>query len=231
MQSLWLLQASRVGCNTGPREEEASREVQEVSREVQEIGREVQETDWRQECVAGLRVRRLLDKGRAWSQEGLVNLVKAPGRFSALHYSSGHIAGGTADTSTQEPGESAVVWSVWDNRVTTSFPVSGSVSCIRLHWPELLVCGHFDGSLSSHSVTGSASSPPGSLLQKFRLHTAPVLALDMARAEDLLVSGSADCSTKLWRLSSGQLLKTLADQSHWVLSVILSPAPAHRVDR
>ena len=53
----------------------------------------------------------------------------------------------------------------------------------------------------------------------------------MARGEDLLVSGSADCSTKLWRLSTGQLLKTLADQSHWVLSVILSPAVAHRVDR
>ena len=108
MQALWLLQASRVGCNTGPREgQEAGREGQ---------GTQAQETDWRQECVSGLRVRRLLDKGRAWSQEGLVNLVKAPGRFSALHYSSGHIAGGTADTSTQEPGESAVVWSVGDNR-------------------------------------------------------------------------------------------------------------------
>jgi hypothetical protein len=42
--------------------------------------------DWRAECVSGLRVRGLLDRGRAWGQEALVNLVKPPGRFSALHY-------------------------------------------------------------------------------------------------------------------------------------------------
>ena len=80
-------------------------------------------------------------------------------------------------------------------------------------------------------MTGSPSLPPGSLLHKFRLHTAPVLALDLSRDQDLLVSGSADCSTKLWSLSSGQLLRTLANQSHWVLSLILKPAPCHRVPR
>lgn len=211
LQTLWLTQARRVGCNTTSKRET--------------------EVDWRVECVGGLRIKRLLDKGRAWAQEGLVNLVKPPGRFSALHFDSGHIAGGTADTSTVDPGESAVIWSVGDNRLTTSFPVSGSVSCIRLHWPELLVCGHFDGSLSSHSVTGSTSSAPGSLRHKFRLHTAPVLSLDLAKEEDLLVSGSADCSTKLWVLSTGQLLKTLSNQSHWVLSIILSPASSHSVER
>jgi hypothetical protein len=211
LQTLWLAQAKRVGCNTSL------------------VGDG--ETDWRLECVGGLRVKRLLDRGRAWAQEGLVNLVKPPGRFSALHYNRGHIAGGTADTSAVDPGESAVIWSVGDNRVTTSFPVSGSVSCIRLYWPDILVCGHFDGSLSSHSVTGDSASPPGTLLHKFRLHTAPVLALDLAIEEDLLVSGSADCSTKLWILSSGQLLRTLSNQSHWVLSVILSPASKHRVKR
>lgn len=36
LQGLWLRQASRVGCNTG-------------------LGEETGETDWRLECVAGLR--------------------------------------------------------------------------------------------------------------------------------------------------------------------------------
>lgn len=212
-RQLWLTQAHRVGCNV-------------------ERGLD-QDTDWKTECVEGLRLRHLLDKSKAWQQEGLVNLVRPPGRFSALDHHKGHIAGGTADSSTNpqdENIESVVVWSVEHSRVTVSFPVSASVSCIKLHFPCFVVCGHFDGSLSSHLVTGEKGSP-GTLLHRFKLHTAPVLSLDLSESEDLLVSGSADCSTKLWRLSSGQLLRTLSNQSHWVLSVILSPADKHQVDR
>jgi len=221
MQQLWLVQAKRVGCNTalqGPQEDSAGA------------------PDWKLSCVEALRLRNLLDCGQAWSQEGLVNLVRPPGRFSALHHDGGHIAGGTADSSPhpqqEENSESVVVWSVEDSRVTVSFPVSGSVSCIKMIYPGLIVCGHFDGTLSSHCVSGEdRGQPPGTLLQKFRLHTAPVLSLDLCTAEDLLVSGSADCSTKLWELSSGQLLKTLSNQSHWVLSVILCPVTMHQVPR
>jgi len=190
-------------------------------------------TDWKTECVAGLRLRNLLDSCKAWTHEELVNLVKAPGRFAALHYHLGHIAGGTADSSATDPAESAVVWNMAEGKLVASFPVAASVSCIRLSWPDLLVCGHFDGSLSSHSVaTGEPSTPPGTLLQRFRLHTAPVLSLALSESStDLLVSGSADCSIKLWRLSTGELLKTLANQSHWVLSSILCPADSHSVPR
>jgi len=190
-------------------------------------------------CIKGLRLRQELCTGSAWQQEGLVNLVKPPGRFSALHHHRGHIAGGTADSShtlaIEESGESVVIWTVQDNRVAVSFPVSGSVSCIKLEYPSLVVCGHFDGTLSAHQVSGvgtgssklthaepSYPNTPGKLLQKFRLHTAPVLSLDFDIDEDVLVSGSADCSTKIWELSSGRLLKTLASQSHWVLSVIFA---------
>lgn len=187
-------------------------------------------------CIQGLKLLGELSRGSAWEQEGLVNLVKPPGRFSALHHHQGHIAGGTADSShtlaVDENGESVVIWDVADNRVAVSFPVSGSVSCIKLEYPSIVVCGHFDGTLSSHQVSGIgggskvSSEPypttPGKLLQKFRLHTAPVLSLDFDIEEDILVSGSADCSTKIWELSSGRLLKTLASQSHWVLSVIFA---------
>jgi len=188
--------------------------------------------EWKTECVAGLKLRHLLDAGKAWTHEELVNLVKSPGRFAALHYHLGHIAGGTADSSATDPAESAVVWDVAEGKVVASFPVAASVSCIWLSWPDLLVCGHFDGSLSSHSVTDEPSTPSGTLLQRFRLHTAPVLSLALSESStDLLVSGSADCSIKLWRLSTGELLKTLPNQSHWVLSNILCPPESHTVPR
>ena len=142
-----------------------------------------------------------LRSGDCWSQDGLVNLVRAPGRFSALDYDQGHIAGGTADSGADaDLSESVVIWSLEHSTVLVSFHVSSSVSCIKLQYPDLLVCGHFDGTLSCHSVSGPA---PGSLIHKFKLHTAPVLSLALAPDLDILVSGSADCSTKIWSLSTG----------------------------
>ena len=83
MQQLWLMQAKRVGCNTTFRRQEAT------------LGN----PDRKVSCVDALKLRNLLDCGRAWNQEGLVNLVRCPGRFSALNHHLGHIAGGTAESS------------------------------------------------------------------------------------------------------------------------------------
>jgi len=206
LSKLWQETARKVGCN-----------VSHVS------------SDWRLTCIEAMRVRNRLDNGMAWSQDGLVNLVRPPGRFSALDWDSDHIAGGTADSGADtENSDSVVIWSLTDNRVTVSFHVSSSVSCIKLQYPQLVVCGHFDGTLSCHSITGTS---PGSLIHKFKLHTAPVLSLALAPSLDILASGSADCSTKIWCLKTGQLMKTLSNQSHWVLSCILSPALQHQVSR
>ena len=38
-----------------------------------------------------------------------------------------------------------------------------------------------------------------------------------------LVSGSSDCSIKLWNLSNGECLKTLHIHTHWVLCIIAYP--------
>ena len=73
MQQLWLVQARRVGCNTSL-----------LERQEPTLGG----PDWRFSCVEALRLRNLLDCGKAWNQEGLVNLVRPPGRFSALKTSS-----------------------------------------------------------------------------------------------------------------------------------------------
>jgi len=185
-------------------------------------------------CIQGMKIRHELNEGSAWDQDSIVNLVKSPGRFSALHHDRDHIAGGTSDsihTHDTDADECVVIWSVLTSSVVLSFPVSGSVSCIKLKYPSLVVCGHFDGTLSSHQICGntSTSTNPGQLINKFRLHTAPVLSLDFDEMEDIVVSGSADWSVKVWKLSSGQLLSTLASHSHWVLSVIFTPSRNHSV--
>jgi len=185
--------------------------------------------DWKKECKDSLRVRNLLGGGKAWFQEELVNLVKPPGWFNALDYHKGHIAGGTGDSGLDEGTESVVIWNVSASRVDLSFPVSSSVSCIKLLHPHLVVCGHFNGTLSSYHVTAAGGGTPGQLVQRFRLHTAHVLSLDLSLDQDLLVSGGSDCSIKIWKLSTGKLLRTLPNQSHWVLTVILSSPASHRV--
>ncbi len=55
-------------------------------------------------------------------------------------------------------------------RVDVSFPVSGSVSCLKLHYPSLVVCGHFDGSLSSHQVSSNRLNMELDLQSLFGLH-------------------------------------------------------------
>lgn len=187
--------------------------------------------DWKKECVDALRVKHLLSGANAWLQEGLVNLVKPPGWFNALDYHKGYVAGGTGDSGVDEGTESVVIWCVSASRVDLSFPVSSSVSCIKLVHPHLVVCGHFNGTLSSYHVTAAGGVTPGQLVQRFRLHTAHVLSLDISLEQDLLVSGGSDCSIKIWKLSSGKLLRTLPNQSHWVLTVILSSPAVHRVPR
>jgi len=186
-------------------------------------------------CIRGMQIQQDLCDGSAWTQDAIVNLVKSPGRFSALHHDRGYIAGGTSDSihthANQDSSESVVIWSVDNSSVVLSFPVSGSVSCIKLNYPSLIVCGHFDGTLSSHQVSGNTDSDttPGGLLNKFRLHTAPVLSLDFDESEDVLISGSADWTVKVWQLSTGHLQSTISSHSHWVLSVVFTPSSRHNI--
>lgn len=61
------------------------------------------------------------------------------------------------------------------------------------------------------------------LKNKFKMHAGPVFSCDFSEELDLLISGGADECLKLWSLSSGLELKSLSNQEHWVLKVILIP--------
>lgn len=61
------------------------------------------------------------------------------------------------------------------------------------------------------------------LKNKFKMHAGPVFSCDFSEELDLLISGGADECLKLWSLSSGLQVKSLSNQDHWVLKVILKP--------
>ena len=97
LNSLWLAQARRIGCQTHAVQEEKKTTTEntdcfnsvtdEVSHlcnnlklEPKKSNEDLSSIDWKTECIAGLKLRQLLDNGKAWAHEELVNLVKSPGR-------------------------------------------------------------------------------------------------------------------------------------------------------
>ena len=97
LNSLWLAQARRIGCQTHAVKEEKKTTTEntdclnsvtdEVSLlcnnlklEPKKSNEDLSSIDWKTECIAGLKLRQLLDNGKAWAHEELVNLVKSPGR-------------------------------------------------------------------------------------------------------------------------------------------------------
>ena len=96
-KGLWLAQARRIGCQVrdirgrkssllseqeerdwGSLSDEWTLQLHDSSPDEEE--KLISGTDWKKECVAGLKLRNLLDSCKAWTHEELVNLVKAPGR-------------------------------------------------------------------------------------------------------------------------------------------------------
>lgn len=84
------------------------------------------------------------------------------------------------------------------------------VSVVKLIYPERIMCGHFDGNLTSCNITTGE-------IVLFKGHHADVLSVDVNQALNMVVSGSADLTTKLWDLTSGKVVKTLGEFSHWVV--------------
>lgn len=126
------------------------------------------------------------------------------------------------------------IWQLELNIPMLTFPVERAVSCIKFKPNSLLICGHFVGILTSWdlsmmsqlscTVYNAASDIAGenSLLRcKFKMHAGPVFSSDFNEDLGLLVSGGADECIKLWCLSTGLVVKSLPNQDHWVLRVIL----------
>ena len=109
LKGLWLAQARRIGCQTRKANQrqtlpmshqEEKGDWASVPHEWSGVSHDIASSraselrdsspgeaaskDWKTECVAGLKLKHLLDAGKAWTHEELVNLVKAPGRCLSI---------------------------------------------------------------------------------------------------------------------------------------------------
>ena len=98
------------------------------------------------------------------------------------------------------------------------------VSVVKLIYPEWIMSGHFDGNLTACNITTGEILP-------FKGHHADVLSVDVNQNLNMVVSGSADLTTKIWNLTSGKVVKTLGEFSHWVVHLVLHDASQHCLER
>ncbi|KAF0305215.1 F-box/WD repeat-containing protein 2 [Amphibalanus amphitrite] len=138
------------------------------------------------------------------------------------------------------------VWRLSEEQCVLTFSVFLHISCLKFTQGKFVVCGHYNGQLSSYDISDTAGDPERAerlqerlrraaspdepeerseaaarLLRRFWVHSGPVFCLDYSEELDILVSGSADNTVKIFSLSSGLLLNTLPRHSHWVVRVLL----------
>ena len=103
--------------------------------------------------------------------------------------------------------ESVMLWSLAENKIICSIQVDLQVAVIKLSWPDILMCGHLDGCittfyfqytcipetpLDSSSSTSSSDHSPVSRLQykrrSFRAHTSAVISLELNKVTYICTS-------------------------------------------
>lgn len=109
------------------------------------------------------------------------------------------------------------IWCCKTGECLSIFP-SQSVSAMKFDDCLLLTASYCRTATSWDVKTGDQ-------LRCFTGHTAAVLSLDFDARLDILTTGSADGTVKLWSLSNGDLLRTLEipdnSSTGWILSVQL----------
>lgn len=182
--------------------------------------------EWHKVYITSLRQQASLRNGTAFT-ERFMQLQNCKKAVKAVDYQDGFLC-------TVSEEDYINIWQLDLNIPVLTFPVERAVSCIKFRPNSLLLCGHFVGILTSWDLCGmrqsrytvwehSGNRNQDYLKNKFKMHAGPVFSCDFSEELDLLISGGADECLKLWSLSSGLQVKSLSNQDHWVLKVILKP--------
>ena len=100
--------------------------------------------------------------------------------------------------------ESVIIWSLAENRSICNITVPQQVAVIKLFYPDILICGHLDGFITTvylkpikdsntptrSSATSANESTTSKMLYKrnsFRGHTSAVISLEFNKASISLV--------------------------------------------
>ncbi|XP_022088852.1 F-box/WD repeat-containing protein 2-like [Acanthaster planci] len=130
-------------------------------------------------------------------------------RVYALHYRDGKLASGSDDLTVR----------LWEVTTGQCLKVLQTHTCADIKFDDnKLITASFDNTIACWDWEA------GTRLQRFSGHCGAVFSVDYSDQLDLLVSGSADATVKLWCLSDGALLNTLHGHNDWVTQVILREA-------
>ncbi|XP_037073167.1 F-box/WD repeat-containing protein 2-like [Pollicipes pollicipes] len=175
---------------------------------------------------------------QAFEKVSLKMPVGHGGKVIALDYHDDHLVAASEFAT-------LFVWRLGENECVLTFGAFLPISCLKFTQGKFIVCGHYNGQLSSYDISDTSGDPERAerlrerlrrhsleepeersegavrLLRRFWVHSGPVFCLDYSEELDILVSGSADNTVKIFSLGSGLLLNTLPRHSHWVVRVLL----------
>ena len=177
---------------------------------------------------AAYELRSRIKAGKAFGISKLsgIGIPQSPAYFVALDTNKGYVAAVTADNpDANQIADRVVVYAVRRNHCERNsvlhdfaIPLNASrATTIKLLFPFHVCVGHSDGRVNTWNLPTAASLE----MDTNQTHAASVFALDGDLDSDLLVSGAADYTVKLWRLTTGVLLRTIRSHDHWVVSVRL----------
>jgi len=132
-------------------------------------------------------------------------------RVTAVYFWKNKLASGTDDGS-------IFIWNSENDTVINQHKMSDDfcITCLSMD-DQMLVVGSSNGFLASLALDMFQHK------HIFGQFSAAVFSIDFSSELNLVVSGSADNTIKLWSLSLGRLICTLHAHTHWVLKVILKP--------
>ncbi|KAK3607895.1 hypothetical protein CHS0354_036720 [Potamilus streckersoni] len=147
----------------------------------------------------------LINKVKTRSAFDVMTLEGHRGRVMAIYYGENKVATGSDDHTVR----------LWDISTGECLKVihTHSVSALQFDDEYVYTASYDNTAACWHFATGH-------LVTRYGGHTSAVFSLDARKDIDIIVTGSADKTVKIWQLSSGILLKTLADwHNDWVTRI------------
>ncbi|XP_047004326.1 F-box/WD repeat-containing protein 2-like isoform X1 [Schistocerca americana] len=174
-----------------------------------------EERDWKAACLRTLKLRTAISNGSAYHHHNVRAICLSSDQITGLDCCKDLLIACSDDQ--------VGVWSTKDYELISIFTVPYRVSCLKIDIGDILACGHSSGHITTWSLNyRDHECRPASRLE-YRGHTGVVISVSLSAEIDLLVSGATDYTAKLWCISTGQLVRTIVEQSRWIIQVTLLP--------
>jgi WD40 repeat protein len=180
------------------------------------IGTIKQDTvNWKTICLSTLKQIEGIHTGSAFHHQDIHATYLSLEQITGLDYCRGFLIASADD----EVG----IWRTDDYELIGLFSVPKRISCLKVQDAKMLVFGHSSGHITVWRLDICNDTCQATLCQEYYGHTGVIMSISLSIDIDLILSGATDFMAKVWCLSTGSLVKTLACHSHWVIQVNLLP--------